>query len=129
MKRAALAFVLATGLTASPAMAQQQHDHANQAASQQQEHAGHSMQDSEAMKAHREKMKEMRTLMQQARDTSDPSERQKLMAEHREKMQQHMAGMMKGDGADMMAACHQRMKMMHDMMEQMAARQDMAQND
>merc|ERR1712023_262690 len=99
MKRTALAFVLATGLTASPAMAQQQHDHANQAASQQQEHAGHSMQDSEAMKA------------------------------HREKMQKHMASMMKGDGADMMAACHQRMKMMLDLMEQMAARQDMAQND
>ena len=71
MKRTVLAFVLATGLTASPAMAQQQHDHANQAASQKQEHAGHSMQDSEAMKAHREKMKEMRALMQQARDTSD----------------------------------------------------------
>jgi hypothetical protein len=51
------------------------------------------------------------------------------MAEHREKMQEHMAGMMQGDNAGMMAACHQRMTMMHDMMEQMAAQQDMAQQD
>ena len=68
MKRTALALLLATGLTASPVMAQQQHDHANQAAAQQQDHSGHMMQDSEAMTAHREKMAEMRALMQQARD-------------------------------------------------------------
>ena len=78
MNRAALALLLATGLTASPAMAQQQHDQTNQAAAQQREHAGH---------------------------------------------------MMQGDNADMMAACHQRMTMMHDMMGQMAAQQDMAQHD
>lgn len=129
MNRTALALLLATGLTASPAMAQQQHDHVNQAAAQQQEHAGHMMQDPEAITAHREKMGEMRALMQQARAASDPAERQRLMAEHREKMQEHMAGMMQGDNAGMMAACHQRMTMMHDMMEQMAAQQGMAQND
>ena len=67
MKRTALALLLATGLTASPVMAQQQHDHANQAAAQQQDHSGHMMHDSEAMTAHREKMAEMRALMQQAR--------------------------------------------------------------
>lgn len=81
------------------------------------------------MTAHREKMAEMRALMQQARAASDPAERQRLTAEHREKMQEHMAGMMQGGNADMMAACHQRMTMMHDMMEQMAAQQDMAQQD
>ena len=129
MNRTALALLLATGLTASPVMAQQQHDHTNQAAAQQQDHSGHMMQDSEAMTAHREKMAEMRALMQQARAASDPAERQRLMAEHREKMQEHMAGMMQGDNADMMAACHQRMTMMHDMMGQMAAQQDMAQHD
>ena len=66
MKRTALALLLATGLTASPGMAQQQ------------DHAGH---------------------------------------------------MMQGDNAEMMAACQQRMTMMHDMMGQMAAQQDMAQHD
>ena len=129
MRRTVLAFALATGLTTTPALAQQQHDHGAQAAAQQQDHAGHMMQDSEVMTAHRAKMDEMRALMQQARATSDPAERQRLMAEHRAKMQEHMAGMMQGDNADMMAACHQRMMMMHDMMEQMAARQDLAQDD
>ena len=128
MKRTALALLLATGLTASPVMAQRQHDHANQAAAQQQDHAGHTMQDSDAMAAHREKMAEMRALMQQAHAASDPAERQRLMAEHRTAMQEHMAGMMQGDNADMMAACHLRMMMMHDMMKQMAAHQNMAQD-
>ncbi len=81
------------------------------------------------MTAHREKMDEMRVLMQQAHAASDPAERQRLMAEHRAQMQEHMAGMMQGDNADMMAACHQRMMMMHDMMEQMGAHQNMAQDD
>ena len=129
MKRTVIAFALATGLAATPALAQQQHDHGSQAVAQKQDHAGHMMQDSEAMTAHREKMAQMRALMQQARAASDPAERQRLMAEHREKMQEHMAGMMQGDNAGMMAACHQRMTMMHDMMEQMAAQQDMAQQD
>ena len=129
MKRTALALILATGLTATPAMAQQQHDHGAQAAAQQQDHAGHMMQDSDAMAAHREKMAEMRALMQQAHAAGDPAERQRLMAEHRAKMQEHMAGMMQGGNADMMAACHQRMMMMHDMMEQMAAHENMAQDD
>ncbi|WP_236672292.1 hypothetical protein [Croceicoccus sp. YJ47] len=128
MKRTALALILATGLTATPAMAQEQHDHGAQAAAQQQDHASHMMQDSEAMTAHREKMAEMRALMQQARAASDPAERQRLMAEHRTAMQEHMAGMMQGDNSDLMAACHQRM-MMHDMMEQMAAHENIAQDD
>ena len=129
MKRTALALILATGLTATPATAQEQHEHGAQAVAQQQDHAGHTMQDSDAMAAHREKMAEMRALMQQAHAASDPAERQRLMAEHRAKMQEHMAGMMQGDNADMMAACHQRMMMMHDMMEQMAAHENMAQDD
>ncbi|WP_247713114.1 hypothetical protein [Qipengyuania polymorpha] len=129
MKRTVLAFALATGLAATPAMAQQQHDHGDQAAAQQQSHAGHMMQDSDAMAAHREKMAEMRALMQQAHAAGDPAERQRLMAEHRAKVQEHMAGMMQGGNADMMAACHQRMMMMHDMMEQMAAHENMAQDD
>ena len=106
MKRTALALILATGLTATPATAQEQHEHGAQAVAQQQDHAGHTMQDSDAMAAHREKMAEMRALMQQA----------------------HAASMMQGDNADMMAACHQRMMMMHDMMKQMAAHQNMAQD-
>lgn len=81
------------------------------------------------MAAHREKMAEMRALMQQAHAAGDPAERQRLMAEHRAKVQEHMAGMMQGGNADMMAACHQRMMMMHDMMEQMAAHENMAQDD
>lgn len=129
MKLTVLAFALATGLATTPAMARQQHDHGDQAAAQQQSHAGHMMQDSAAMTAHREKMAEMRALMQQAHAASDPAERQRLMAEHRTAMQEHMTGMMQGDNADMMAACHQRMMMMHDMMEQMAAHQNMPQDD
>jgi len=128
VKRTALALILATGLTATPATAQEQHEHGAQAVAQQQDHAGHTMQDSDAMAAHREKMAEMRALMQQAHAASDPAERQRLKAEHRTAMQEHMAGMMQGDNADMMAACHQRMMMMHDMMKQMAAHQNMAQD-
>ena len=46
MKLTVLAFALATGLATTPAMARQQHDHGDQAAAQQQSHAGHMMQDS-----------------------------------------------------------------------------------
>jgi hypothetical protein len=45
------------------------------------------------------------------------------MTEHQQKMQEHMASMMQGDHSAMMQACQERMAMMHDMMEQMAAQQ------
>ena len=75
MKRTALALILATGLTATPATAQEQHEHGAQAVAQQQDHAGHTMQDSDAMAAHREKMAEMRALMQQAHAAHDDDAR------------------------------------------------------
>lgn len=128
MKHAIVTILLAAGLTASPAFAQQakQHQHGNPAPADGQAGKSAMMHDSGAMKAHREKMQEMRALMEKAQATNDPAARQRLMAEHREKMQAQMASMMQGDNAAMMQACHERMTMMHDMMAQMTAAQKMA---
>jgi hypothetical protein len=141
MKRAIFTVLLATGLTgcaasaqpapsvASPAVAQQHQHHAAAPAEPQVAKSGmmqgRMMHDSEAMQAHRQKMQEMQALMQKAHATTDPAERKRLTAEHREKMQAQMGSMMKGDNAAMMQACQERMAMMHDMMAQMAAAQDM----
>lgn len=87
---------------------------------------GGMMQPSKEMQAHQQTMQEMRALMQKAHATTDPAERQRLMAAHRQMMQTQMASMMKGDNATMMRACQEHMGMMHDMMGQMAAEQEMA---
>lgn len=126
MKRIFLTAALFAGLSTSPVMAQDQHEHGAAATSEADQATSGMMMDSEAMQAHRQKMQEMRTLMQQAHAASDPAERQRLMAEHRQKMQEHMAGMMEGDNAEMMQACRERMTMMHDMMGQMATHQNMS---
>ncbi|WP_203226081.1 hypothetical protein [Novosphingobium pentaromativorans] len=126
MKRIFFVTALATGLAMSPAMAQQaqhQHDSSHTEAAGQPDKDAGMMMGSAAMQEHRQKMEEMRALMQQARAATNPAERQRLMAEHRQKMQEHMARMMQGDQSAMMQACHERMMMMHDMMEQMAAQQ------
>lgn len=131
MKRAMLTALLAAGLAASPAVAQQsQHQHPTSAPAEAQPAQGSMIQggmmhDSEAMLAHRQKMQEMQALMQRARAATNPVERKRLMAEHHQMMQAHMANMMKGDSAAMMQACHERMAMMQDMMTQMAAEQEM----
>ena len=128
MKRIIFATVFAAGLVTSPALAQQtQHQHgaATNKAGQQTPGSG-MMISSETMQDHRQKMQEMRTLMQQARATTDPAERQRLMTEHRQKMQEQMASMMQGDNAAMMTACQEHMAMMHDMMGQMGAREEMS---
>ena len=125
MTHAVVTILIAAGLTASPAFAQQAKQHPHGTATAQVGKSG-MMHDSEAMKAHREKMQEMRALMEKANATSDPAMRQRLMAEHREKMQAQMASMMQGDNAAMMQACQERMAMMHDMMGQMAAAHKMA---
>jgi len=78
------------------------------------------------MTGHHEHMTRMRSLMDEARNTDDPEERRRLMAEHREQMQSRMGAMMDHDDqGDMMEHCSQRMSMMQDMMEQMMARQEM----
>jgi hypothetical protein len=78
------------------------------------------------MAAHQEHMTRMRSLMEQARDTDNPEERRRLMDEHREMMQARMSAMMGGgDPGGLMARCAQDMSMMHDMMQQMMARQEM----
>lgn len=69
------------------------------------------------MAAHQEHMTRMRSLMEQARNSEDPEERRRLMAEHRQMMQARMSAMME--------RCAQNMSMMHDMMQQMMARQEM----
>jgi len=120
MKRTLLLAVLATGLSTSPALAQDQHQHGPATETAEPGPQSGMMMGSEAMQ-------EMRALMQQAHAASDPAERQRLMAEHRQKMQEHMADMMQGDHAAMMQACQERMAMMQDMMEQMAAHQNMPQ--
>lgn len=79
---------------------------------------------SEAMLAHKQKMQEMRALMQQAQAATNPDERQRLLAEHRQMMQTQMANMMNDKNSGMMQACHERMAMMNDMMGQMAAERD-----
>jgi protein CpxP len=136
MKHAIFTALLAAGLATSPAVAQQsQHQHDTSAPAEAQPGQGGMMQggmmqggmmqDSEAMQAHRQKMQEMQALMQKAHATTDPAKRQQLMAEHRQMMQAKMASMMLRDNAAMMQACQERMAMMHDMMGQMAAEQEM----
>jgi protein CpxP len=126
MKRGIVTALLAAGLAAAPAVAQQyQHQHGTIAPANAKRGQGGMMQDSEAMQAHQQKMEEMRALMQRAHATTDPAERRRLMGEHRQMMQAQMASMMKGDNASMMHACQERMAMMHDMMAQMAAEQEM----
>jgi protein CpxP len=129
MRRAIFTALLAAGLAASPAVAQQsQHQHGIGAPAEAQPVQGSMMQggmmhDSEAMLAHRQKMQEMQALMQRAHAATNPVERQRLMGEHRQMMQAQMVNMMKDDKA-MMQACHERMAMMQDMMMQMAADQE-----
>jgi protein CpxP len=131
MKLAFFTALLATGLAASPAVAQQSpHQHGTSAAAQAQPGQGGMMQGgmmqaSAAMQAHRQKMQEMQVLMQKAHATTNPAERQRLIVEHREMMQAQMGTMMRDDNAAMMQACQERMAMMHDMMAQMAAEQEM----
>jgi protein CpxP len=126
MRRAIFTALLAAGLAASPAVAQQsQHQHGIGAPAEAQPVQGSMMQggmmhDSEAMLAHRQKMQ---ALMQRAHAATNPVERQRLMGEHRQMMQAQMVNMMKDDKA-MMQACHERMAMMQDMMMQMAADQE-----
>jgi protein CpxP len=118
MRRAIFTALLAAGLAASPAVAQQsQHQHGIGAPAEAQPVQGSMMQggmmhDSEAMLAHRQKMQEMQALMQRAHAATNPVERQRLMGEHRQMMQAQMVNMMK------------RMAMMQDMMMQMAADQE-----
>lgn len=76
------------------------------------------------MEAHQEHMTRMRSLMEEARNTDDPEERRRLMAEHRDMMRNRMNAMM-GDQEAMMEACAQRMSMMQDMMQQMMARDEL----
>lgn len=79
------------------------------------------------MEMHREHMSRMRELMAQARDAETPEERRQLVEQHDELMQAHMDAMMDDNEqtALMMRHCGQRMSMMHDMMQQMRARQQM----
>jgi len=78
------------------------------------------------MAAHQEHMTRMRSLMEQARNTDDPEERRRLMEQHHEMMQARMSAMMgDGDRGVVMERCAQNMSMMHDMMQQMMARQEM----
>ena len=94
-----------------------------------------------------EHMKEMQSLMDKIRQTTDPNERQKLMAEHMKRMQEGME-MMRAMGGGMMGMMHggasagmtgprggqspemleRRMDMMQMMMEQMMQHQQMMQS-
>jgi protein CpxP len=131
MKTTILAAFLAFGLVASPGAAQEsKHQHGTSAPAEAKPGQdgmaqGGMMQSSEAMQAHQQKMQEMRALMQQAQAATKPAERQRLLTELRQMMLTQMASMMNGDNAAMMQACHERMTMMHDMMGQMAAEQEM----
>ena len=80
---------------------------------------------SDAMQQHRQNMEEMRAIMHQAHAATDPAERQRLMGEHHRMMQERMASMMQGHSSAMMQACQEQMAMMHDVMGQMAAHQEM----
>lgn len=87
---------------------------------------GHMMTGGMNMQAHQDHMARMRQLMDEARNSEDPEERRRLMAEHRDAMRARMDAMMAdGDHGAMMERCAQHMSMMHDMMEQMMARQEM----
>lgn len=129
MKHTLITAVFVASLVASPALAQQseyqhgQPDDAQNDQSGQHDH-GAMVQDSEAMQEHRKRMKQMRELMQLARVAEDPKERARLLAQHQKMMGNRMAAMLgDGDRAAMMERCHQHMTMLHDMMEQMSARQ------
>lgn len=130
MKHALITAVFVASLVASPASAQQsehQHGQPDDAQNDRSGQHGHGamMQDSEAMQQHRKQMQQMRELMQQARVAEDPEERARLLAQHQEMMGNRMAAMMgDGDRATMVERCHQHMTMLHDMMEQMSARQE-----
>lgn len=137
MKKLIFTALFAVGLTASPAGAQRsQHPHSAGAPAEAQRDQpgmmqggmmqGGMMQSSEAMKAHKQKMHEMRALIERAQAATDPAERQRLMEQHHQMMQTQMASMMKGENANMMRACQERMAMMHDMMAQMEAEQEIA---
>jgi Spy/CpxP family protein refolding chaperone len=121
MKHALITAVFVASLVASPAMAQQsenQHGRPDDAQNDRSGQHGHGamMQDSEAMQEHRQQMQQMRELMQQARIAEDREERARLLAQHQKMMGNLMAAMME--------RCHQHMTMLHDMMEQMSARQE-----
>lgn len=129
MKHALITAVFVASLVASPASAQQsehRHGQPDDAQNDQSGQHGHGamMQDSEAMQEHRKQMQQMRKLMQQARVAEDPEERARLLAQHQKMMGNRMAAMMHdGDRTVMIERCHQHMTMLHDMMEQMSARQ------
>jgi hypothetical protein len=91
MKRSLLLTVLAAGLSTSPAFAQDQHQHGQAAETTESDPQAGMMMGSDTMQEHRQRMQEMRALMQQAHAANGPAERQRLMAEHRQKMQEHMA--------------------------------------
>tara|TARA_R110000787_G_scaffold15508_11_gene47903 strand:+ start:319 stop:717 length:399 start_codon:yes stop_codon:yes gene_type:complete len=120
MKHAVITAAFVASLAASPTLAQQsehRHGQPDDARNDQSCQYGHGamMQDSEAMQEHRKQMQQMRELIQQARVAEDPEERARLLAQHQKAMGNRMAAMME--------RCHQHTTMLHDMMEQMSARQ------
>ena len=129
MKHALITGVFVASLAASPVLAQQsehQHGQPDGTENEQRGQHGHGamMQDSEAMQLHRKQMQQMRELIERARVTEDPEERARLLAQHQKMMANRMAEVVgDGDRAAIKERCHRHMTMLHDMMEQMSARQ------